>query len=475
MNFIKELSWLCVMLMASVFLVYYVPVGLTRVLFLPFLFLFYQSKRNYLWIAFIFVLIEQPGGLFSGGLVDDTTRLPIYNIMPGFSFTFVQFFIMTALFKAWNMRTAFKPAPFLRKGLKSLALYFLMLLPITIALGLSMDVFRNLYKVIVNLTLYYSMYFLIRKEQDFVNFFRLIFPFAFAALFLQLYSLVVGHQLVTIFVPDITSIQGVLYGEIKRPIEMSTILIMAFYSSMYFVVAKKSLINRNYALVVNIVSYFSIIITASRSWVIAFTVSYVLTIIIFHKQLSRQLIKTFVVTSLAVILLFSSAVFSNQYYSALKRISTIELLVKGDVTAGSTAKRYDIRAPRVLEGFKESSIFLGAGFSNHYLQYQDGHVGFHNLLLNAGIVGVIVFGLFFFRILRTTFVLDRRLSSDNPYKNSLKIFPIVIIGMLLLNTGIQVIGYDIYLKHTLFFCIMLFFLNNQIASAFSNQESIDNL
>ena len=73
------------------------------------------------------------------------------------------------------------------------------------------------------------------------------------------------------------------------------------------------------------------------------------------------------------------------------RVITVEKVIEGDITGGGTISRYDIRAPKVMEGFFSSSVVFGAGFSNHYYKYSDGHVGYHNILLNAGLTGSFIF------------------------------------------------------------------------------------
>lgn len=475
MRSVKEPIALFIYLIAATILVYYVPVGLNRLLFLLFLILFYRSKKNYLWIAFLFIIIEQPGGLFSGGLRNDQLRLPIYSIMPGFSFAFEQLFVLTALVKARKMRVRFSPVPFLRQNLYRLGMYFLWLLVVTIALGVSFDSLRILYKVIVNLTLFYSLFFLIHEKREFVSFFRLIFPFALIAFFLQLQSITVGHQLITAFKPDVLNTAGVLGNfESQRPIEMSGLLLLTFFGSLYFLTDSKKQFQKNYLLLVNIVSYFAIIITATRSWVIALTGGYILTLLFIPSQSTRLLLKYSLIIILIVVLLFSFVLFKNQYDSAMERITTIGLLAKGDITAGGTLQRYDKRAPAVLNAFKKSTILFGAGFSDHYYRHGDGHVGFHNFLFNTGIVGALLLGLFLYKLVRYTFFLDSQLSSDNPYKNSIKIFPIAVIAMLLLNGGVQVIGYDVGFSRTLIFIVILFYLNNQITNAVLSQEGITN-
>lgn len=470
----KDIISLSVYLLAAVFLVYFVPVLLQRLFFLLFLVAFYKSKKNYIWLVFLFILIERPGGLFSGGLKTDMERLPIYTLGPGISFAFTKLFILTALIKAVKIKSKFRPVPFLRSNLNRLGVYFIFLFVGSIALNPAYGTIRNFYISVIDLTLYYSVFFLLNEEIEWVNFFKLLFPFSLIAFGLQLYSLVFGHQLIVLFKVGILSVQGVLGDNyvIQRPIEMGNILLINFFGTLYFFITSKKVFQKNYLLTVNIVSYFAIIITGTRSWVLAFTFGYLLILLLISRQATKLLLKYTLFIVLLTILLFSNSVFQKQYTSVMERISTLSKLANGDITAGGTIIRYDIRAPRLMEAFMQSSILFGAGFSPFYYQYADAHVGYHNFLFNAGIVGALLLAVFLFQLLRCPFVLNAQLFTDNPYKNSLKVFPITILMIMVLNTGTQFIGYDVGISRSLTLAVILLFINNQMSNAAAMQEQL---
>lgn len=457
---------------AAFVFVYFLPAIVCKILFFIFIYLFYKSEKDYLWMAFIFILIQGPGGLFSGGRVDEENIVPIYQVVAGISITFEQIFILTALFKTIKKKIDFNPFPFIKNNLLRLTIYFIFLIIVGIGIGSSFDAARYLYFVIINLTLFYSLYSLFTKESDYVNFFRMLIPFGFIVIGLQLYSTSTGEPLVKYFKPVLATggVSGV-YGEDVRPIDSSQLITFLFFFSMYFLLHKKRYFNKNLLLILNIVSLFSIILGATRSWFVMFVMFYILIFMFISGKSGKAVIRYGIAGTIAVLFLFSSDLFIKQFETSFRRISTLELVAEGDITGGGTVKRFDVRAPRLMEYFfNESTVIFGAGFSEVYHVKQDQHVGYQNLLFNTGIVGSILFALFLGSVIMNTFGINRKLSNVNPYKDIIKIFPIAIISMLFLNVGVQAIGYDVGLSFIFLMVFILYFLNNQISCAIKWEE-----
>lgn len=143
-------------------------------------------------------------------------------------------------------------------------------------------------------------------------------------------------------------------------------------------------------------------------------------------------------------------------------ISTLEKLVAGDITAGGTLARLDIRGPRVMNKFWQSPI-LGWGFANGYYEYADGHVGHQNILLNVGIVGYLfVNGLFIYLCIKI-WSLCRKVEAEGLLKRA----PLVYIGALIAvyvihTSSTQFWGFDMYydqIKKVLFFSLLFTAVN----------------
>ena len=120
-------------------------------------------------------------------------------------------------------------------------------------------------------------------------------------------------------------------------------------------------------------------------------------------------------------------------------MKTVEAVVQGDITGGGTISRYNVKAPGVMKAFWSSSVISGAAFSDLFFDYSNGHIGYHNILLNAGIIGLLMFLLIIAKILSYPFrICDKFRGYDKtPFKVS--VIPLVIL--LIINTGTQTIGY----------------------------------
>lgn len=461
----KEYIYIFLLFASAFFCVYYLPYEISSLVFPVYCILFFRSKNHALWIAFFFLLIEAPGGLFSGGDRADLFRLPIYSLTAGVSITFEQMFCFTALFKAFMLKKKFNPILFIKISIRFYAVYFFALFVISLILGISFDNLRLLYRIVTSLTLFYSIFIIFSEENDFISFFRLILPMSFIAFGLQLYSLINGHQLITIFKPDVFFAQGLIGLYDSRPIEMVHILMLSFYGSLYFVFYKNNIFSRGFLIAVNVISFTSIFITATRTWFVAFTASYVLLTILLPKSMIKMTMRYMIVLVVSVTFLFSSSLLKNQFTSAFKRISTVELLMKGDITAGGTSDRFDIQGPNVMRAFWKSTILFGAAFSDQYFAKGTGHVGYQNYLLNSGIFGLFILFGFLFSLIRTYSRIKSRIVKQNPYREAIVVILLSWMAIFIINGSTQMIGYDVGLARILLLCILLYFSGNQFQKA----------
>jgi hypothetical protein len=112
--------------------------------------------------------------------------------------------------------------------------------------------------------------------------------------------------------------------------------------------------------------------------------------------------------------------------SALDRLTTVEAIGQGDLTAEGTSKRLDIRGPRVLTNFEESPL-LGFGYGNVSASYYDGHVGNHSLLLLGGVVGLTIVWLTVIALIAFFFRLDGKKFGRGIFVFGLALMAIMII------------------------------------------------
>ena len=454
----KELFLLFVVLGISIFFLYFLPTPLNKYSFLFLLPAVIYSKKDYFWITYIFIVLSQPGGLFYGGEADDLLRYPLFSLVEGLSFGFEEIVLLVLLYKAISQKKdKMNVHPEFFRWFNRFLFLFLFLVILTPLLGASLESYRYIKKSFIFLSVSYTLLYNISKR-EMERMFALLLPFSLIALFFQVYSLTNQYQFINLFRPDIMSTQGVFNSsdmdDVQRPIEMTEILLINFVTSLYFLKQQILPFKRYFLLLINIISYIAIILAATRSWVLAFTFGYLINFFIRSGALRYSTIKSiFPSFLLLIIVIFFSPKISSQIENAFNRISTIKALTQGDITAEGTLQRYDVRAPKVIEGIKGSTIIFGAAFSNQFLKYDDSHVGYHNMFLNFGLVGFILLIVFFLDLLIRTSKLKNYVSMWGP-------FLVALIMLMIVNTGTQTLGFNVSLssRYLLQFFIIVFLL-----------------
>jgi len=461
----KELFLLFVFLCLSVFFLYFIPIPLNKYSFLLLLPLVVYSKKDYFWLAYIFLILNQPGGLFYGGEANDSFRFPLYSLTAGFSFGLEEIVLLILLFKAIKLKKDKNNVhPDYFRWLNYFFILFICLVVITPVLGADMASFRYIKKAIIYLSVSFTLLYNFSKN-DFERMLAILLPFSIFALFFQLYSLANQHQFVHLIRPEILYTQGEFNTRnmdiVERPIEMTEILFINFVASLYFLKQQILPFNRSFLIFIHIISYIAIFMTATRSWFLALTLGYIFSFMIGFGSLKLNTIKAFLVTSLMLLsVLFLNPKIASQVESASIRLSTIQSVVKGDITAEGTLQRYDVRAPKVIEGIKGSSIILGAAFSTQFLEHDDFHVGFHNMFLNFGLVGIVMALFFFFSLLIKAHNLKK-------YIHIWGMLFVALIMLLIINSGTQTLGFNVTLpSRYILQAIIIVFLLKLISFSF---------
>jgi O-antigen ligase len=444
----KEFIELLLYLLVAIVLVYLIPAPVNKVIFLGFLPIIWKTKRDYLWLVFFFILEDIPGGLFSGGLANDPYRLPLYTIMPGISFSIREIYLMLLFIKVLikpEYRQKLQKNYF-SKELSLTGYYLILLLFISALLGMTFDGYKDFYKLCISLTLFISIPAILRNRENLMKFLNILFPFAIIAILLQVYSLSYGQQLIAVFKPSASIIQGILSGsesteQWQRPIEMAHVLLVCFTGSLVFLNKGERFFKPGYLVVINLLSFLGIFLTGTRTWFLALIILYIYFFLTRMKQMSAGSIRRIIIASVIIIGISFIPVIRNQTSNAWNRLSTLEKFAEGDITAGGTSSRFDVRAPKVMEGFKSSTIIVGAGFSELFYQYRDGHVGYNNILLNAGIIGMILFMGIIAKALFLPYKFSKSKILSIHSKNELRASILLLVALLVINIGSQMIGY----------------------------------
>lgn len=444
----RDFFEILILVLFSLALIYFAPPIVSKLFFLLLLVAVWRSNKDYFWLAFFIILIDEPGGFFSGGAKDDLFRLPLYTLTAGLSFSIFELYILMIFAKTfiYNKRLS-HVRNYFSNDFRILALLMLVLIVYSFFAETSFDSLVRLYKSIISLLVFYWFLRVINSWNNLILFFKAIFPFVFIALFLQAFSLNNGAQLISLLKTGIITTQGEFdtkhLGLWERPIEMVNTLFLCFVGSLLLMSKKERSINSTYLLIINVLAFLSILLTGTRSWTVAFLVAYIIYFIHHGFKINLNHIRFIPATIIVFIIMLNIPVFNKQLDNAWSRIETVFEIKGGSFEESSARNRYAVRAPKVMEGFENSSIIFGAGFSDLYNKYADGHVGYHNILLNVGILGSIIFLAVFIHLLMFPYLYKLGKNYNKDAGILIKISTIPIIILLLANVGTQTIGFSL--------------------------------
>jgi len=429
----KEIFEFYLLFFLSVVVIYKLPTIVGSFFQLLLLIAFWRSKRDYFWLAFVFVIQNFPGALFSRYTGDIQNTFSLLPTSPVGTLYFWMVFVMVAFAKALRRKAPYKLV--VSENVKILAGYFLILI---IAFGIYK--WTAVTRTLLPWLFLFILPRLLQREDDFHRFFHLLFSFLFFVIATQIFQILYKVPLAKFFggyniVRVVDELEGVV-----RPGDGIFISYLSLFGSLYFLTYKKKIYRTNYLLIISGLSVFSIFITATRSWMISalfITGSYFFFIAHQKSNIIRKLSIPFI---LVVFIIQFVPVVGQQVDLALQRYETIQYLLKGDPTAGGTLKRLDVRRPRVLAKFYESPI-VGWGYGNEARNYSDGHVGNENLLMHTGIFGYSLWLLLWFAFILKMKLLNNNLSNKNPYKNVPILFIIMLVGILIINASAQWFNY----------------------------------
>lgn len=451
----------------SFMVVYFAPPVTKFPFFIILLFLFYVTKRDYLWFAFLIILVARIGDLFPHTAIVEgySARLPVYNLA-GIRLPFVDLFIATIFIKSLFSKIKFSSV--IKPWFLLLLVYLFSLYLLSIIFGMSFDQHIITVRSLLPLTLIYSFPRLINKNnEEFYKLFVLLSTAILLVVVAQLIKLTTGFSVSSL----ITGVEEVSVFDY----EYIRVLMSPFLNLIVFVLAlfyfAKSKHGNQYVLIVLLLCLFSIFISATRGWIIAYSL---VLFLFFLYQLKSvfKLIRIGIFSSLLFLLLMQIPNVDVAIESATKRTQTLYALAEGDITAGGTLKRLDQRGPRVMNKVYESPV-VGFGFSSDYWEYADEHVGHQNLLLQVGIAGTILFYLMMAFFIHKVVVYKQQLRISSE-RHAVNIFIISILCVIIIHsTSTQFIGYILMvaqIEKMLFFSIFFTYADFYLKHFAYNQQ-----
>ncbi len=426
----KDIYYFLILFIFTVISVYYFPPFLNKYFFLLILIPVWLSKKNYFWITFFIIIVSSPMRLFEdyGGLV--IHRIPQYDIIgkygPNFNEIFLIFLLIKAIVKGRKNRLL------LNNNYLILLILIIFLYIISFFYGFTGVTLISYSRGLLYFTLFYSVPRLLRNE-DIIFTFKVFSVFTILTFANQILSATIGFNIAD-KIAGKTWVES--FFEESKYIRAYDSVLAQFFTFNFGLVMysmRKPMIKKNYLFFIIIISYLSIFMTGSRGWIISFSIVLIFYILLVERKKSKVIANS--TLFLVLFLFFISYIPSLQvlFHSNIERISTMEELAKGDITAGGTMVRLSERLPRLLEGTKQNPI-LGWGFSDTFDYYRDGHVGWVNQILQMGIIGLLLFITFWFSFCKFNLNLSKKLAPQNPFKVSLKTINLGLLSLLIIHS-----------------------------------------
>lgn len=467
----------------SVLFVYKFPIGLDKLFFAILLFIFWFSKVDYFWFAFFIIISFYPGSFFIETSGDAVRRLPIYSIIPKASFSIFDIFMIISVFKALikGRKLRIKDVLNIKYGI----IFIIYMFVITAFHGVSLKTFVALpLRGIFFYTFFYSFPALVFNKKHTYLFLYMFFPFVFNELFSQVYLLSTGSNLVHEFYSGAKSLVVIdkLMGENIRAIaDGHSIVVLSFIFALALMGNSDKYSSKGYLSLIIIVSFLSMILSATRQSMIMLTFMFMLYMIFVNKVKPGMMFQLLFIGIVTFFIIDTLNLFniSKIINASFDRLTGAVHFSQGSIEAEDTLDyRLSVRLPVILENIR-GSIFLGYGFSDKFFQYNDGHLGGVLLgVLQMGTIGYSVLTLFIAFIFLKSIQYVKRFGENNTTTAFIKSFLIGMSGYFLLNLFINpTIIFNIRAQPQEFFILMVlvsqFIKFGRMESIFKNRIALD--
>jgi len=417
------------------------------------LIIFYFTPNNGLWLSFYFLLMSNPLELFYG----EALRYIPLTKTASLDFVIAANFVL--LIKSKN-RSLLNSCHF-NRILNALFIYSILLVIIGLIYGFGIS---EAYIVIKQFSIYGLFIIipsLLMQKRELSIFIQALFYVFIILSITQLYEFAQGstfrYMLVGGF--DYSKYTYLVMRLIYMPYINYFILIISFL--LY--IKKSDLVNKRIILITLFLAIFTIILSATRGWIIAYAFV-LLFYVLFGANLKERFKTGLLVIACILLFLLSIKVFpgiQNQLDKAMNRIQTIEAIydqtIRGErVNQQETQEmRTTVRAPRVYKKFTEGNIIFGYGFSAITTEYYDRHVAFISVPLLCGIIGSLLILLFIGKLIKYNLLYYTK---NSVYRSYAFLFISAYIGLLIIGTtSTTVYSYLIDTPQTILLSLLILF------------------
>jgi hypothetical protein len=461
----KDNFYLLFILSLSSILIYFTNPDIARLGYLVFLIAAFKSKKNYVWLAFLFIIFDTPNYFYYGGAANDPTRVPLYSLGRNLSLGFQDLLMLVLFIK--SLRKRLNRANTFQKELSWFSILFVVYVAFSFIFGIRISNLAITIRSVLPLLFLFIIPKLFTSEGDWFNFLKVLFPIVIFTFIGEIFFILKSKPLIVLLDPsmiDKVNENFIFYMKGSGPSRFFTgvgIGFVSYCAALLFLTSKKIKFNYLYLNLIVILVLIQAILSATRSYTIAYLIILMGWILL---QKMNQLPKFLFAAALIIVILLQfmskSDIVKVQVDESYKRLITVKSLMRGEDPEAGKDSRLSGKTPRVLKKFTESPI-IGFAFSDEFYENYDEHVGIPSLLLNLGAVGFIFFHII---LLSMIFKIGKfRRTHAMPITN--KLFYLSLIGILLIHIlGRQLIGFIvqpyIHFFIVVYFSFWLFFTKN---------------
>ncbi|HRI48256.1 MAG TPA: hypothetical protein PK559_14205, partial [Ignavibacteriaceae bacterium] len=372
----------------TILVVYFTPKFLHYVYFLAIFVYFLKSTDTVFWLSYFLLLVDALGGLFSS--YDPNYHLPSLPLLGGGAeIRFDEILIIILFVKTFNIHYE----DFFSKQYKFFIAFCIYLFFLGLIFGINLNRIFLVFRLLIPFSLFYSFPRLIKNQGGLEKLVFYLLPFLVLNIGLQFFHLITFTKFAYLLggsemfgEKDFVDISTMLGPDtILRPIYGFIIAVSTFFISVYLLVIRKTNIPKIVLISGIILSTLVIFLSATRGWIISFSLMNILLMVFVYKN-KLQYLAIVLIALIAIIL-------AAQYYSPLQRhlVNTVDRFEPAIAYLNGEKGKYDYRIeyrlPKVMSKVFESPI-VGFGYSEEFLINRDDHVANATILLNSGIVGV---------------------------------------------------------------------------------------
>ena len=452
---IRECTALVALFFLTVLVIYSgIPKILKQIYILLLLVLFWNSNKNYFWLAFFLILLSQPLHFFIHSSAGYAHRLPLFNLASGVSLSTHDIFMIAALLKAILYGKKYKYKLF--EPLIFLAGYAILLFIASVYIyGISFEDLTKFLRRFIFWCYFISIPYLISEPEDIIKSIYLFTPFVYLIFLSGIYFIITGTYFVYFFDPGSVrelSIMGQTYrwhisGAMIIHIGLIFPLILSFHKNY-----------DNYLVTTAIASYIAMMLSATRVWFIVFSLI-IISYFLIKGGLSKLIKYSVLATIILLILANLFGGFKNNIAMSWQRLSSVFSIGNEDSFSTRTleGKIYGEKGvTNALQGIGKKPI-LGWGFSTEAQKYINEDIGNFSLIVQVGLMGFFIFSYFWIKFFMLMNNSKKNLSPGNPYKKSIIIFSISFFGYLIAHfTTHQFFGYILLGSHIFFLCYFIY-------------------